>query len=78
MTPSCLCGAELNPHNVTGVCAECKLDARNARMAGLIGPTRTDAQDYLLRGDPEPVLLADAIAMVLGTLGGRWLDGPDR
>jgi hypothetical protein len=28
------CGAELNPHNITGACAECKLIARNARMAG--------------------------------------------
>jgi len=33
--PDWACTATLNPHNVTGLCAECKLILRNARMSGV-------------------------------------------
>jgi hypothetical protein len=29
-----LCDAILNPHNITGLCSECKLIARNAKQSG--------------------------------------------
>jgi hypothetical protein len=47
------CGEPLNRHNITGLCAECKLVARNARMS------RTPVKSR------EPVVLADAIAAVM-------------
>lgn len=51
MTATCdQCGATLNRHNVTGLCAECKLIARNARLSGQPAEPA------------EPITLADAIA----------------
>ena len=47
------CGATLNPHNITRMCAECKLIARNERLSGIPCDSR------------EPVVLADAIAAVM-------------
>ena len=51
-----LCDAILNPHNITGLCAECKLVARNDRLSGRPEKSR------------EPVVLADAIAIVMAEL----------
>ena len=51
-----LCDAILNPHNITGLCAECKLVARNERLSGRPEQSR------------EPVVLADAIAIVMAEL----------
>ncbi|MCB9408089.1 hypothetical protein [Mycolicibacterium sp.] len=57
MTARCeVCAAVLNRHNVTGLCAECKLVARNARLSG----KPADSQ--------EPMILADAIALVMAEL----------
>jgi hypothetical protein len=39
------CGASLQPHNLTRVCAECKLIARNCRLAGQ-HPDSTDPVTY--------------------------------
>ena len=64
-----ICDAILNPHNVTGLCAECKLDARNARLDGTIGRTLPDTLEYLDHWR-EPVALADALAAVATAFGG--------
>jgi hypothetical protein len=51
-----VCSAVLNPHNITGLCAECKLVARNERLSG-----KSEKSG-------EPVILADAIAIVAAEL----------
>jgi hypothetical protein len=51
------CGAPLQPHNLTGLCAECKLIARNRRLSG----RPADVSD--------PVTKADAIANATAVLG---------
>jgi hypothetical protein len=53
------CGASLEPHNLTGLCAQCKLIARNRRLSD----RPADVSD--------PVTKADAIADVTVVLGGR-------
>ena len=53
------CNAALNPHNITRLCAECKLVARNRRLTGQ--PVDTT----------EPVSHREAIAAVTAILGGR-------
>jgi hypothetical protein len=62
-----ICEAILNPHNVTGLCAECKLIARNARLTGTIGKTYDDTINHL-RSQRGPMVLGDAIALVLAEL----------
>jgi hypothetical protein len=52
------CGAELQPHNITALCAECKLIARNARMSGKTPPADT-------------VTPAEALTNAAAVLGGR-------
>jgi hypothetical protein len=39
------CSAPLHAHNLTGLCAECKLIARNARLGG---PRQDDAEAVTL------------------------------
>jgi hypothetical protein len=39
------CGAQLQPHNLTRLCAECKLTARNRRLSGQ-PPDTTDPVSY--------------------------------
>jgi hypothetical protein len=51
------CGAELDPHNITGLCHECKLIARNARLSGR-------PADY-----GEPVTKHEAIDNIFDILG---------
>jgi hypothetical protein len=52
------CGAPLHAYNLTGVCAECKLIARNERPSG----NRTAG---------APVSRADAIANIQAVIGCR-------
>ena len=51
------CGAPLHPHNLTRLCAECKLVARNQRLTGQ--PV----------GISEPITEAQALANVAEALG---------
>lgn len=51
------CGAELTAHNITSLCHECKLIARNARMSGR-------PADY-----GEPVTKVEAIDNIFDILG---------
>jgi hypothetical protein len=53
------CGAGLQPHNLTGLCSECKLVTRNQRLTGK--PADAGA----------PVTRAEAIANIEAVLGGR-------
>ena len=54
------CAAPLHRHNLTGLCAECKLVARNRRLTGQ--PADTAA---------EPVTYDEAITNITRILGGR-------
>jgi hypothetical protein len=53
------CGAGLHPHNLTRLCSECKLIARNRRLTGQPADTT------------DPVPHGRAITTVLTVLGGR-------
>jgi hypothetical protein len=53
------CTAPLHTHNITGLCAECKLCARNERLSGKPADTA------------DPVNRAEAIANITAVLGGR-------
>ena len=53
------CGAPLHAHNLTRLCAECKLIARNRRLTGA-PPDTTD-----------PVTYQQAVATITAVLGGR-------
>jgi hypothetical protein len=53
------CGAALHCHNLTRLCAECKLVARNRRLTGQPADTA------------DPVAYHDAIANITTVLGGR-------
>jgi hypothetical protein len=53
------CAAPLHPHNLTRLCAECKLLARNRRLT--VQPTDTT----------NPVTHDQAIATISAILGGR-------
>lgn len=68
--PECAeCGGPLQPHNLTRLCAECKLAARNRRITGQPPDTA------------EPVSHDQAITNVQQILGGRIIspiDGCDR
>jgi hypothetical protein len=55
------CGAKLKAHNVTGLCAECKLIARNRRLTG----QPADISD--------PVSYDDAILNLATILGVRTI-----
>lgn len=60
MTAHCVgCNAALNPHNITRLCAECKLVARNRRLTGQPADTT------------EPVSHRKAIATVTAILNAR-------
>jgi hypothetical protein len=68
MTGRCgICEAILNAHNVTGLCAECKLVARNARLNRTISKTWNDTIAHLRR-QREPMVLADALDIVMAEL----------
>jgi hypothetical protein len=60
------CSAPLRAHNITRLCAECKLVARNRRLAGQPADTA------------NPVTYDDAIANITRILGGRILDRYER
>ena len=50
------CGAPLHPHNLTRLCAECKLVARNQRLTGQpvgISESVTEAQAWLTSPRPS-------------------------
>jgi hypothetical protein len=51
------CAAPLHRHNLTRLCAECKLIARNRRLSGQPADTA------------DPVTYAEAIATVAAVLG---------
>ncbi len=53
------CNAPLHAHNLTRLCAECKLIARNRRLSGQ--PTDT----------ADPVTHDQALANITAILGGR-------
>ena len=53
-----ICSAKLGPHNLTGLCAECKLITRNKRMS----PTYDDSGQ---------ITYAEAIQNITTILGGR-------
>ncbi|BBY01041.1 hypothetical protein [Mycobacterium seoulense] len=53
------CGAPLHAHNLTKLCAECKLIARNRRLSGQPADTA------------NPVTHTEAVANVTTVLGGR-------
>ena len=53
------CAAALHAHNLTRLCAECKLIARNWRLSGA-PPDTTD-----------PVTYQQAVATITAVLGGR-------
>lgn len=55
------CGETLDRHNVTARCRECKLINRNERITGTTGSR-------------EPVILADAIALVMAELGAKQIN----
>jgi hypothetical protein len=55
------CGARLGAHNITRLCAECKLVARNRRLSG-------QGADVA-----NPVTCDAAIANITTILGGRIL-----
>lgn len=61
-----VCDAPLAPRNITGLCAECKLVARNERLSGQPADTA------------EPAILADAIQHVAAFLGGHKLTQPEK
>jgi hypothetical protein len=66
MTATCeSCGADLNRHNITGVCAECKLTTRTARQSGTEPAPHT------------PVPLHAAIAVLSRDLGARPVNPPN-
>jgi hypothetical protein len=59
------CAAPLGPHNITGLCAECKLIARNDRLSGQ--PADTAA----------PVTYDQARTNLAAILGARFLSHTD-
>jgi hypothetical protein len=59
------CAAPLDRHNITGLCTECKLIARNARLSG-----RSE--------HGEPVSLAQALENVAAILGGHEITQPEK
>lgn len=63
-TQCTLCDAPLGAHNITGLCAECKLIARNRRMSAT-------------HDDTEQVTLEEAVANIIAILGGRVISERD-
>ncbi len=59
------CNAELHAHNITRLCCECKLIARNRRLTGAPADTA------------EPVTPTEAIANIIAILGGRIIHEGD-
>ncbi len=59
------CNAPLHPHNITRLCAECKLIARNRRLSRQPADTA------------EPVTHTPAIANIIAILGGRIIHEGD-
>jgi endogenous inhibitor of DNA gyrase (YacG/DUF329 family) len=57
------CGAPLNRHNITRLCAQCKLIDRNQRLSGQPADTA------------DPVTYDQAIANIAAALGGRIVMG---
>ena len=58
------CGAPLRAHNITRLCAECKLISRHKRMS-------------VTYGDTGQVTLAQAVANIVAILGGRVISERD-
>lgn len=60
------CGARLHANNLTGLCAECKLIARNRRLIGQ--PTDTT----------NPIPYGRAITTITDLLGGRIIHAEEQ